>query len=240
MEADNRPADPRPSPTGKTILFVEDDSQTRRYAALALSSLGHRVLQADSAAVGFHLFQTERPDLVVLDRQLPDGDGVEFCRKVRAHKLLSRTPVIMFTAKGDLDDKAAGFDAGADQYLVKPVAPSELAMWVQALLQRLAYDADEGGELTAGDVVIDTASHLVRFRDAPISDLTGKEFDLFYSLVRRRPKVLSRRFILSTLWKTVRVDSVVDAHISNLRRKLPQELADRVQTVPGNGFRYFD
>lgn len=229
-----------PPLAGKTILFIEDDGQTRRYAALALAALGHRVLESDGIAAGFHLFQAERPDLVVLDIALPDGNGLEFCRKARAHKTLARTPIIMLTGKGDIADKAAGFDAGADQYLVKPVAPRELAMWTQALLTRVSYDEGHGGELVAGDLVIDPDSNLVRFRGTAISNLTVKEFDLLYCLVRNRPKVLTRQYFLSKLWRTVAVDNLVDSHLRNLRRKLPQELADRLQAVPGKGFRYFD
>ncbi|MBI4347754.1 MAG: response regulator transcription factor [Elusimicrobia bacterium] len=231
---------PRKPAGGKTLLFIEDDLETRRYAALALAGLGHRVLEADTIAVGLHLFQSERPDLVILDIALPDGSGLEFSRKARAHKVLARTPIIMLTGKGELDDKAAGFDAGADQYLVKPVAPRELAMWAQALLQRVAFEEGHGGELVAGDVIIDPDANLVRFRNLSIANLTNKEFDLFYCMVKNRPKILSRQFFLSKLWRTVAVDNLVDSHLRNLRRKLPQELADRLQAVPGKGFRYFD
>ncbi|MBI4346743.1 MAG: winged helix-turn-helix transcriptional regulator [Elusimicrobia bacterium] len=112
-------------------------------------------------------------------------------------------------------------------------------MWVRALLQRLDFAADGGGALVAGDVRIDPDAHLVTFGESTIPNLTRKEFDLFFSLVKSRPKVLTRKFVLSKLWRTVSVDGVVDTHISNLRRKLPQPLADRIQTVPGKGFRYF-
>lgn len=222
------------------MLIIEDDGDTRRVMAQALSSVGYRVIESDGAQVGFHLFQSEKPDLVILDITLPDGDGIEFCRKIRAHKTLVATPVIMLTAKGRIEEKATGFEAGADQYLVKPVKPRELLLWVDALLHRLALDKEEGGELTAGDLTIDPAAHLLRFRDATVSNLTAKEFDLLYALVKKRPRVLSRRWILSSLWRTVAVDNVVDTHMSNLRRKLPQTLADRLQAVPGKGFRYFE
>lgn len=224
----------------KTLLLVEDDAETRRGSALFLETVGYRVLQADSVEIGFHLFQAEKPDLVVLDVGLPDGSGIELCKKIRAHKVLAKTPVIMLTGKKELDDKVSGFEAGADQYLVKPVAPRELHLWAQALLQRLAYDTEEEPQLLAGDLAIDAAAHLVRFRDVTIANLTGKEFDLLYSLVKNRPKVLTRRFILSKLWRTVAVDSVVDTHICNLRGKLPPALADRLQAVPGRGYRYFE
>ncbi|MBI4347482.1 MAG: response regulator transcription factor [Elusimicrobia bacterium] len=224
---------------GKTILMIEDDGNTRRAFAAALASLGHRVLESEGIEVGYHLFQTEKPDLIVLDVGLPDGTGYDFCKKVRAHKTLHATPVIMLTGKGQLDEKKEGFESGADQYLVKPVLPQELLLWAQALMNRLALDKDEGGQLEAGDLTIDPAAHLVKFGDVTIPNLTAKEFDLFYALVKKRPKVLSREWILSTLWRTVAVDNLVDAHMSKLRRKLPQSLADRLQAVPGKGFRYF-
>ncbi len=223
----------------KTVLVIEDDGNTRRALAAALASQGHRVLESDGVEVGYHLFQSEKPDLIVLDLTLPDGNGVDFCKKVRAHKNLAATPVIMLTGKGQLGDKTEGFEAGADQYLVKPVLPQELLLWTQALLTRLALDKDEGGQLEAGDLTIDPGAHIVRFGDVTIPNLTTKEFDLFYALVKKRPKVLSREWILSTLWRTVAVDNLVDAHMSKLRRKLPQALADRLQAVPGKGFRYF-
>lgn len=204
----------------------------------ALSGAGYRVHEADGVAVALHLFRTHEPDLAVLDLELPDGSGLEVCKGIRAHKTLSATPVIMLTGKGGLDDKGAGFEAGADQYLVKPVAPRELLMWTGALLRRLKLDAGEGEELRAGELGIDLKSHLVRFKDRTISNLTVKEFELLYFLVRKRPQVLSRKFILSNLWHTVAVDNVVDTHIFNLRRKLPPEAADKLQSVPGKGFRY--
>ncbi|MBI5199999.1 MAG: response regulator transcription factor [Elusimicrobia bacterium] len=223
----------------KTLLLVEDDGAARKGWAANLEREGYRVLESDGVNVAYNLFQQEKPDLIVLDMNLPDGNGVDFCKRVRNHKTLHATPVIMLTGRGEIDDKAAGFDAGVDQYLVKPVVTRELLLWVKALLNRLALDKEEGGQLEAGDLAIDPDSHLVRFRDVTVTNLTGKEFDLFYALVKRSPKVLTREWILSTLWKTVAVDNLADVHISKIRHKLPPALADRVQTVPGKGFRYF-
>lgn len=230
---------PRQPAAVKTVLLVEDETDLRKELAAALEATGYRVLQSDGVAVAFQLFQAHSPDAVVLDVGLPDGNGVELCEKLRSHKTLGKTPIILLTSRREIEEKAGGFGAGADQYLVKPIAPRELSMWLQAILQRQALDKDEGNELVAGDVAIDRAAHLVRFGDATVTDLTPKEFDLFYALVKHRPKVFSRQYILSKIWRTVAVDGVVNAHISNLRRKLPQRLADRLQTVPGKGFRYF-
>lgn len=224
----------------KTILVVEDQATIRALVKDTLEAAGYRVLEADTVAVGLHLFRTQKPDLALVDLELPDGSGLDVCRGIRSSADRRATPVVILTAKARLEDKEQGFSTGADQYLVKPVPPKELTLWVEALLRRLAFDRDEGPLLEAGDCVIDSAAHLVRYKGEPIANLTAKEFDLFRFLVRKRPQVLSRKFILTHLWHTVAVDQLVDTHMSNIRRKLPRELSDRLQTVPGKGFRYFD
>lgn len=223
---------------GKLILVIEDDSSIRSMIRDLLAPEGHRLLEADGAQVGMHLFRSRKPDLVLLDVELPDGNGREVCRKMRASESLGATPVIMLTGQAKLADKLSGFDVGVDQYLTKPIHPKELLMWVRALLRRVDYDNEEGDELRSGELSIDLKAHLVRFREQTIGRLTGKEFDLLYYLVKKSPHVLSRKYILSNLWHTIAVDHVVDTHISNLRKKLPPEVSDRVQNVPGKGFRY--
>lgn len=220
------------------ILLVEDDPGTRTPIKDVLIASGMRVLEAESKAIGLDLFRNQEPDLAVLDVHLPDGTGLEICEAIRKHKSRATTPIIMLTGAGKLEDKEQGFHAGADHYLVKPVHPKELLMWVQALLRRLELDKDPGKTLEAGDVAIDLDAHVVRFKEHQVSNLTNKEFELLYFLVRSRPKVLSRKHILSKLWHTITVDRVVDTHMGNLRRKLPAELADRLQAVTGKGFRY--
>lgn len=224
----------------RTILLVEDDAAVRRSLETALREAGHRVLATDTIVSGWHLFGAERPDVAVLDVNLPDGTGIELCEKIRKHKELKATPVIILTAEAAFETKVSGFTAGADQYLVKPVAPSELLLWIDALLRRLDYGKEEGDVLKAGACEIDLKAHLVRFGDVTISNLTGKEFDLLYFLVKKRPKVYSRAQILSQLWHTITVDHVVDTHLTNLRKKLPQALADKIQTIPGKGFRFLE
>lgn len=221
-----------------TILLLEDDPSVRTPVREALSAAGYMVAEADRLDVARHLLRTAKPNLAVLDIELPDGSGLDLCREIRANKALSGTPVIMLTGQGRIDDKGAGFEAGADQYLVKPVQPRELLMWVAALLRRLKLDAGEGDVLEAGDLAIDLKSHLVRFKDQTLSNLTVKEFELLFYLVRKRPQVLTRKHIIYNLWRSVTVDNVVDTHIHNLRKKVPQELALRLQSVPGKGFRY--
>lgn len=223
----------------KTVLLVEDDAEARQILAAALSQAGLRVLEAESAKMGLHLFRSGRPELLILDVNLPDGSGIEVCRGARQHPELGAVPIVMLTGLGQFDAKSEGFFAGADHYFVKPVEPRELVLWVRALFRRLALDKDEGKVLEAGPLAIDPKGRVVRFDGELLRDITAREFDLLYALVRRRPKALSRRFILSKVWRTVATDNVVDAHVRNLRRKLPREAGDRVQSVPGRGFRYF-
>lgn len=222
----------------KKILLVEDDVRVRENITTVLSAHGYRVLGTDLVATAWHLFVTERPDLAILDVGLPDGDGLSFCRKMRENKEHGIIPVIMLTGRGDFEDKAAGFQAGADHYLVKPIPPKEMLLWVQALLRRTLYDTAEGDALRVGEVEIDVKSHLVRFRDQSVTNLTTKEFELFHYLVKNRPQIISRKRILSRLWHTITTDHVVDTHLGNLRKKLPKEVSTRIQTVPGKGFRY--
>jgi len=224
----------------RTILIVEDDIQVRALIQDCLGAAGHRVIATDSIASGWHLFATEKPELCIIDLNLPDGTGLELCEKIRKHKGGRSTPVIILTAQADMESKIAGFTTGADQYLVKPLLPSELILWVDALLRRLSQDEECEPLLRARDCEIDVPAHIVRYKGAEISNLTGKEFDLLYYIMKRRPKVLSRKQILVGLWRTITVDHVVDTHLTNLRKKLPRELADKIQTLPGKGFRYLE
>lgn len=224
--------------TGTKVLLVEDDGVIREPLREVLIASGYRVLEAETIEMGKHLFLRQSPALLILDVHLPDGTGLELCKSVRAHRTLASTPVIMLTGASKLDDKEAGFSAGADHYLIKPIDPRELLHWVRALLRRSQGQLDQTQAIDAGDLSVDVGSHVVRFKGAEITDLTVKELELFSFLVRSRPKPLSRKYILSCLWRTVAVDHVVDTHISNLRKKLPAELSDRIQSVPGKGFRY--
>ena len=220
------------------VLFIEDDEKIRTPIKEILIATGYRVLEAESVEIGRHLFTRQAPDLVILDVHLPDGTGLEVCKAIRAHKTLAKTPVIMLTGAGKLEDKTAGFGAGADHYLVKPIDPKELLLWVRSLLSRVAPDETSETAVDAGELKVDLEAHVVLFKGERIADLTVREIELLFAMVRHRPKPLSRKFILSKLWRTVAVDHLVDTHISNLRKKLPSELSDRIQSVPGKGFRY--
>jgi len=223
----------------KTILLLEDDADLRGDLREVLETEGWRVLATDLAASALELFSKEKPDLAILDLQVPDGNGLDVCEKIRANKELSFTPVIILTASGEFETKVKGFQAGADQYLTKPVPPREVILWVQALLKRMDHTENDS-LLKVGALEIDTEAHIARYEGQDIPHLTVKEFELLCFLVQNSPKVLSRKFILSRLWHTIAVDHVVNTHLANLRKKIPQAVADRIQAIPGKGYRYFD
>jgi two-component system alkaline phosphatase synthesis response regulator PhoP len=226
---------------GKSVLIIEDDATLASLMQIALQDAGYEVMLSDLLAAGFNIFLNKHPDLVIMDLDLPDGSGLDLCRKIRDHKPLSATPIIILTGHTDVAEKVQGLSHGADQYLCKPMKAAELVMWVEALLRRVALDKNEGaGKITAGGLVIEEKSQLVNFKGAVIGNLTAREFQLLCVLVKERPKVLSRKYILSTLWNTVAVDHLVDTHIYNLKKKLPQELTAKIQSVPGRGFRFFE
>ncbi len=220
-----------------TILLVEDDLAAAAMVREAVDVEGFVFTHAATLGEGRRYFERLRPSLVILDVRLPDGSGVDLCREIRSHGVLGATPIIMLSGESRLEDKEDGFGAGADHYLVKPIPIEELRMWVKALLRRMNLTETEGGIVRVGDFSVDPASHTVTAGDQTIKNLTKKEFELLYELVRLSPKVLSKDRIMNSLWNTVLRDNTVEVHIRNLRSKLADN-AKRITTVPGVGYRF--
>lgn len=223
----------------KTIFLVEDHNKTRELIKSVLKRDGFSILCAPDLADGRKLLKKGKPDLMILDIRLPDGDGLELCALARCRPDLAKTPIIALTGLTEFKDKKRGFEAGVDQYLEKPIDIDELSLWVKALFRRVELNGSGGLQLSFGDLQISPDSFVIRFREQVIGNLTSREFDLFYYLVRTSPKVSSRQTIISEVWKTASVINLVDTHIFNLRQKLPPPLAARVQSISGKGFRYF-
>lgn len=218
------------------ILFVEDERAAQALIREALEGLAQELLGAATVAEGWESFLEHRPALLILDINLPDGSGFELCRRVRAHNTLASTPIILLTGRADIVDKREGFDAGADHYLIKPIQLPELVLWVRALLKRIDFAEREGGVLRAEGCVVDPQRHAVLLGEREVRDLTRKEFELLYELVRRRPRVLTKEQAMQSLWKAVLRDNTIEVHVRNLRRKLGAAGA-RVLTV-GDGYRF--
>jgi two-component system, OmpR family, response regulator RegX3 len=223
----------------RKILLVEDELSISKPLARALEREGFDVAIADTAAAAVEGFRARRPDLVLLDVMLPDGDGRDVLRQLRQ---VSRVPVVMLTARGEEMDRVLGLELGADDYVTKPFSAAELVARIRAVLRRAA-DEPEGGDsvLEVGDVVLDLDKRLVT-RGSEQVDLTVKEFDLLRLLLESAGKVVRRDQLIADVWDTNWFGSTktLDVHVSSLRRKLGDDPSDPryIHTVRGIGFRF--
>jgi DNA-binding response OmpR family regulator len=223
----------------QTILIVEDDPNVVELGRLYLERDGYRVLSANDGVKGLELALEEQPDLIVLDLMLPRMDGMEVCRTLRGE---SSVPIVMLTALVEEDDRLAGLDMGADDYVTKPFSPRELAARVRAVLRRPARDQSEAGPqvFSAGNIQIDMRRRSASVADSEIK-LTPTEFRILGLLVREPGRTFSRDQIIERVfgYDFDGFDRTVDAHVSSLRRKMNAEPggAEYIQTVYGSGYR---
>ena len=219
-----------------SVLLIEDDPAVRRGLQLALSRHGHEVRTAGSGEDGLRDFRADPPDLVVLDLMLPGMDGFAVCRRLRAS---GQVPVIMVTARGEDADIVGGLEAGADDYVVKPVQPTVLDARIRAVLRRGATSCD--GVREHHDLRIDTTALTVTLAGAPVA-LTPTELRLLLTLSRDPGRVLSRQQLLEEVWEHGYLgDSrLVDNGVQRLRAKIERNPATPryVQTVRGFGYRF--
>ena len=217
-----------------TVLVVDDDAAIRRSLERGLRLSGFAVLLAEGGLAALAAHDRAAPDVIVLDVSMPDLPGTEVCRRLRAAG--DETPVLMLSALDQLDDRLAGLQAGADDYLVKPFALQELVLRLHALLRR--RPPRPSAVLRVGDLTVDPATREVRYGGAAV-ELTRREYELLEVLTRNAGIVLTRDQLLERVWGydfDVRTD-VVDTFVSYLRRKLEAGGRPRLlQTVRGVGF----
>ncbi|WP_327047913.1 response regulator transcription factor [Microbispora sp. NBC_01189] len=218
------------------ILLVEDDPSVRTGLELALTRQGHAVTAYATGEEALDHIRTRRPEIAILDVMLPGIDGVEVCRRIRR---LDPLPIILLTARGDDLDVVVGLEAGADDYVVKPVEPRVLDARIRAILRRLESASPD--RLVFGDLVIDRGALKVSLAGREIH-LTPTELRLLLELVRRPGQVLTRRYLLRAVWDHTHVaDSrLVDACVQRIRAKVEPMPADPVyiHTVRGFGYRF--
>jgi two-component system alkaline phosphatase synthesis response regulator PhoP len=222
--------------TGKRVLVVDDDAKTVELVKLYLKRDGYRVLTAYDGLEALHLAREGHPDLIVLDLMLPGIDGLEVCRTLRAE---SDVPIIMLTAKTTDQDKLAGLDLGADDYVTKPFSPRELAARVRAVLRRLPGERGPT-EIRHGGLTVDYIKHDAFLSGRPLS-LTTVEFKLLAALIKEPGRVFSRaQLIENALGHDFEgFDRTIDVHILNLRRKLEPDAShpSYIKTVYGAGYK---
>lgn len=218
------------------VLIVEDERKISAYVKRGLEEQGYAVDVAYTGREALDWAAAAPYDAIVLDVLLPEMDGFAVCRELRQRGL--RTPILMLTARDGVDDRVAGLDAGADDYLVKPFALKELLARLRALARRLP-DQPKTTELHVADLVLDAATHRVRRGDKLI-DLTAKEYAVLECLLRESPRVLTRTMIAEHVWNydVYNQSNVVDVYIRNLRRKIDDGCDLKlIQTVRGAGYR---
>jgi two-component system phosphate regulon response regulator PhoB len=220
------------------ILVVEDEPAIQELLALNLEHAGHHVLRARDAEQAGELVRHALPDLILLDWMLPGQSGASFARKLRQDERTKQVPIIMLTARGAEQDKVAGLDAGADDYVTKPFSPRELLARIKALLRRRAPElTDEPIEISG--LKLDPATHRVRARGTQL-DLGPTEFRLLHFLMAHPERVHSRTHLLDQVWgdHVFVEERTVDVHIRRLRKALEPTGHDRlIETVRGSGYR---
>lgn len=230
------------SPLNATVLVVDDETDLMHLVRYNLQKEGLNVLCASDAASAKKLIQQQRPDLMILDWMMPDQSGLELCRQLKSQPETASIPVIMLTARSAEGDRIAGFESGAEDYVVKPFSPKELVLRVKALLNRTQKEGGGStpwdGPLMIGPIAIYPAEYRVTVDGSPIQ-LTQIEFDILKSLAMAPNRVHSREQILTAVWQEdaeLVLDRTVDAHVKRLRGKLGSA-RDLLETVRGVGYR---
>ena len=220
------------------ILIVEDEANIASFVKLYLEKAGFTVERAATGGDGIARFRASEPALILLDLNLPDIDGLEVCRRIRA---TSQVPILMLTARDDDIDKIVGLEVGADDYVTKPFNPRELVARIKPILRRAATPAPPPARtvLTHGDLRIDAGRREVTL-EGRVVQLAPKEFDLLYALMEHHGIVLTRDQLLERVWGyTFAGDTrTVDVHVRQLRRKIGD--ACPVVTVWGVGYKVSD
>ena len=220
------------------ILLVDDEPDILEIVGYNLSTEGYQVITANNGLEGVRKAEKERPQLIMLDVMMPEMDGIEACEKIRQLPELKDVVITFLTARGEDYSQVAGFDAGADDYITKPIKPKVLMSRVKALLRRYKESHDSVSEdvVKIGNLTIDRDAYKIMLKDQEIS-LPRKEFELLSLLASKPGKVFKRDDILDKVWgnEVIVGGRTIDVHIRKLREKLGDEL---FKTVKGVGYKF--
>jgi two-component system alkaline phosphatase synthesis response regulator PhoP len=221
----------------KKILLVDDERDILDFLSYNLENAGYEVRVAQNGLEGVKVAQEFLPDLILLDMMMPEMDGVQTCEEIRNLDTKKEIVVAFLTARGEDYSQIAGFDAGADDYILKPIKPKVLMSRIKALLKRAVKIEDtKEGIIKAGPLKIDLKKHIVFFGELEVN-LPKKEFNLLTLLCKNTGEVKTREEIMDQVWGTEVVvgDRTIDVHIRKLREKLGEEL---ITTIKGVGYKF--
>ena len=217
------------------ILIIDDEAGVRELLTDALKLAGFETLTAADAMVAQTILRTSKPDLLIVDINMPLMDGFEFIEKIRSNG--DQTPALMLSARADRADVTRGLTLGADDYVTKPFGLEELVLRIRAILRRSQFNESSSISLSCGPIALDEASHQVSF-NGEVVDLSPTEFRLLYVLLESKGRVLSKSVLLDEVWgiNFETETTVVDTYISYLRKKLHRDGFEGIRTIRGVGF----
>ncbi|WP_452597731.1 response regulator transcription factor [Pontimicrobium sp. MEBiC01747] len=220
------------------ILLVDDEPDILEIVGYNLSNEGYEVITAENGFEGVKKAKKEQPQLIILDVMMPEMDGIEACENIRKIPELKDTIITFLTARGEDYSQVAGFDAGADDYITKPIKPKVLVSKVKALLRRLKKEEATGTLIKLGDLVINRDEYKILLKDKEIL-LPRKEFELLSLLASKPGKVFKREDILDKVWgnEVVVGGRTIDVHIRKLREKIGDNC---FKTVKGVGYKFVE
>jgi len=222
------------------ILLIEDDPDFIRLVSYELELESYCVVNATSLRDARAKIKQSKPDLIILDLRLPDGDGIEFCKELRSNNATKHFPVIMLTSKDKVTDKIVGLKFGADDYVTKPFEPGELLARIEALFRRTGRIEEPQKLLKSSTLVLDIEKHTVVIAGKPVK-LNPKEFELLHLLMSKKGKPLNRSFLTESIWgfEYFGTSRTIDFHIAQLRKKL-KSCGKKISTLKGVGYKFED
>ncbi len=218
------------------LLLVDDETDILEFLGYNLKKEGYHVYTATSGKRGLEMTQKVHPHLILLDVMMPDVDGINVCRELRQMSIFEKTIIVFLTARGEDYSQIAGFEAGADDYITKPIKPRLLISRINAILKRMYAEEATSGLVKLNNITIDKERYIV-IRDNKEISLPKKEFELLLFLTSKPNKVFSREEIFRNIWgsEVVVGDRTLDVHIRKLREKIG---LDKIKTYKGIGYSY--
>ena len=217
------------------ILLVDDEEDILEFLSYNLIKEGYKIKTASNGKSALKILEKFNPDLIILDVMMPEMDGIEVCENIRKNEKNDDVLILFLTARSEDYSELAGFSAGADDYITKPIKPKLLVSRVNAILKRKRKTNETNSPISIGEININKSTHKLLYSDKEIY-LARKEFNLLYFLMTIPGKVFTREEIITTIWKDAIVgDRTIDVHIRKIREKIG---SNHIKTVKGIGYRF--